>query len=315
MLKQSQMSGVARTPMAGWSKQAWLAAALVALLGLSACGDKKSAKPGQALASVNGEEITMLQLNEEMQRANVQAAQQEAASAQILESLIDRQLVLNEAIKDKVDRDPKVVQAIERAKAMLIAQAYVQKKVGAQARPARADVEAYYQKNPALFGERKLFELRQLVMASKDVTPEVKRAIDGVKTLDEAAAWMDQHKLRYNRAQLARTSADLPPQLSSKLIGLPKGQLFMINEGERSMLLSITDIKDAPATLEQAAPQIEQFLLNKKNKDAADAEVARLRGGAKIEYLNGRKAPAAGAPAAAKGEPDERNARGVAGLK
>ena len=45
---------------------------LLAATGLSACGDKEK-KPGQALASVNGKEITVLQLNEEMQRAGVQA--------------------------------------------------------------------------------------------------------------------------------------------------------------------------------------------------------------------------------------------------
>ena len=54
----------------------WLCAALIlAAAGLSACGNKaRESKPGQALASVNGKEITVLQLNEELQRANLQAA-------------------------------------------------------------------------------------------------------------------------------------------------------------------------------------------------------------------------------------------------
>ena len=303
-----------------------LVAALALTLGVAGCGGKKESKPGQALASVNGEEITVLQLNEELQRNNVQPAQQEAASAQILESLIDRQLVLNEAIKDKLDRDPKVVQAIERARALLIAQAYVQKKVGAPTRPSHAEVEDYYTKHPEFFSNRKQLDMRQLVLASKDISDEVKAAIDAAKSLDDAAAWMDQHKVRYARAQLSRSSADMPPQLSSKLLSLPKGQLFIVKEGDRSLLITIADVKDVPTTLEQATPQIEQFLVNKKSKDAADAEVARLRAVAKIEYLNGRKAPAkaaAEAPAAAvapaaspaKGSSDDQNARGVAGLK
>jgi EpsD family peptidyl-prolyl cis-trans isomerase len=77
----------------------------------------KEKKPGQALASVNGDEITVLQLNEELQRAGVQAGQQEVASKRLLEGLIDRQLLVAEATKEKLDRDPKVVQAIERARA------------------------------------------------------------------------------------------------------------------------------------------------------------------------------------------------------
>ncbi|WP_229256196.1 EpsD family peptidyl-prolyl cis-trans isomerase [Duganella fentianensis] len=320
-MNQQKIAGI----RIAYQRKPWLLlAGALMVLGLSACSGKKESKPGQALASVNGEEITILQLNDELQRANVPTAQQEAASTQILESLIDRQLVLNEAVKEKLDRDPQIVRTIERAKSMLLAQAYLQKKVGTPARPTRAEVEAYYNQHPGFFSARKVFEMRQLVMASKDISPDVKAAIDSVKTLEEAATWLDEHKVGFTRAQLVRASSDLPVPLTEKLLGLSKGQLFIINEGERSLLVTITDVKDAPATLAQAAPQIEQFLINKKGKDIADAELARLRTAAKIEYLNGRKAPAkaeaapaaaASEPAAAKPNAEDQNARGVAGLK
>jgi hypothetical protein len=75
---------------------------------------------------------------------------------------------------------------------------------------------------------------------------------------------------------------------------MPKGQLFIIREGDRSLLISIAETREAPVTVEQAAPQIEQFLFNKRNKEAASAEVKRLRSTAKIEYMN---KPAGTAPA------------------
>ena len=303
---------------------------LLAAAGLSACGNKEK-KPGQALASVNGEEITVLQLNEEMQRANVQAPQQEAASKQLLESLIDRQLLQNEAAKDKTDRDPKVVQAIERAKALIVAQAYMQKRIGTIARPTKQEVEEYFHKNPQFFSERKQFDMRELVIASADMNDQLKAAMDSAKTLDDVAAWLDTHKVKYARTQLSRTSADLAPELSAKLLSMPKGQLFIIREGDRTLLISLADIRDNPVTLAQAAPQIEQFLFNKKNKDAADAELKRLRAAAKIEYLGKDAAPAAAsaaasgaapapvpaptAPPAAAQSSSEANDRGVAGLK
>lgn len=304
-------------------------AALVLLVvaGLSACGNKEK-KPGQTLASVNGEEITVLQMNEEMQRANVQVAQQEAASKQLLESLIDRQLLLNEAVKEKVDRDPKVVQAIERAKALILAQAYMQKKIGTVARPEKAGIEEYFTRNPQFFSQRKQFDMRELVIATADMSDGLKAAMDGAKSLEDVVAWLDANKVKYARTQLSRTSADLAPELSGKLSAMPKGQLFIIREGDRTLLISLADIKDSPVTLAQAAPQIEQFLFNKKNKDAADAELARLRAAAKIEYMNKaeQKTPPAAASAVASASapvvpvtpvaPDQEvNARGVAGLK
>ncbi|GJJ04884.1 hypothetical protein RugamoR64_54220 [Duganella rhizosphaerae] len=297
---------------------------LTALAALSACGEKEK-KPGQALASVNGEEITVLQLNEELQRSGVQAAQQEQAKRQLVESLIDRQLLLNEAAKDKLDRDPKVVQAVERAKALIIAQTYMQKRLGTPAKPTAAEVSAYFEQHPEFFSRRKQLDLRELVIATADMNDDLKAAMDAAKSLDEVAAWLDAHKVKFSRTQLSRTTAELPPELSARLLAMPKGQLFIIKEGQRSLLISIAEVRDAAVTLEQSTAQIEQFLFNKKNKDAADAELARLRAAAKIEYLDKTLTPvkaatpatpaaAPAAPAAADGA-ESANARGVAGLK
>jgi peptidyl-prolyl cis-trans isomerase C len=321
-LNHSDIASVVKRNMIGPSKQL-LCAGLVmaAVAGLSACGGKEK-KSGQALVSVNGEEITVLQLNEEMQRSGVQAAQQDAARKQLLEALIDRQLLQNEAAKDKTDRDPKVMQAIERAKALIIAQSYMQKRIGAIARPTKEEVADYYAKHPEFFAHRKVFEMRELVVASADMNDGLKGAMDSAKSLDDVADWLDSHKIKFARTQLSRASSDLPSELGAKLLAMPKGQLFIIKEGERSMLIAISDVKDAPVTLEVAAAQIEQFLFNKKNKDAADAELARLRAAAKIDYLSqpapdGAKAAAAPATAPAKAaeSASTANERGVAGLK
>ncbi|MYM88094.1 peptidyl-prolyl cis-trans isomerase, EpsD family [Rugamonas sp. FT82W] len=298
------------------------AVVLIAAAGLSACGGSKDKKPGQSLVSVNGEEITITQLNEELQRANVQPAQQEAAKKQLLDSLVDRQLLLNEASKEKLDRDPRVVQAVERAKALVIAQAYMQKRVGAIAKPTKEEITAYFNEHPEFFSQRKQIDMKELVIATNAMTPALKAAMDGAKSLEEVAAWLDANKVGYSRAQIARTTADLPPELGSKLLSLPKGQLFIIKENERSLLIQISEIKDAPQTLAASENQIAQFLYNKKTKAAADAELARLRAAAKIEYLDKAAAPAsasasasAAAPAASASSEADANARGVAGLK
>ncbi|QPI53307.1 peptidyl-prolyl cis-trans isomerase, EpsD family [Massilia antarctica] len=316
-------------------KRLLCAALMVALAGLAGCGNKDSKpKVGQALVSVNGEEITELQLSEELMLANVPPAQQAEASKKLVEALIDRQLLQNEAAKEKADRDPKVVQAIERAKALIIAQYYMQKKVGSVARPSAADISQYYTSNPDFFAARKQFDMKQLVIQSKDLSEEVKKVAENAKSLDDVAVWFDTNKIKYMRAQASRTTSDLAPEMSAKLKSMPKNQLFIVKEGERSMLVAIVDVRDNPASLEVASPQIEKFLFNKRTKEAADAELKRLRAAAKIDYLKTpalAAAPAAGtvpaapAPVAATPAPaqpdatpatsDAATARGVAGLK
>ncbi|WP_082488580.1 EpsD family peptidyl-prolyl cis-trans isomerase [Duganella sp. Leaf61] len=293
---------------------------------LVACG-KSESKSGQALVKVGKEEVTALQLNEELQRVNVPAAQQPQARKQVLESLVDRQIVLNQALEEKVDRDPKVVQAIERAKALIIAQAYMQKKTGTPAKPTRDEIQQYFDKNPALFAQRKTMELRQLNLATSDLSDDLKKEIDSAKSIDEVAAFMERNNIKFARQQISRSTADLAPALAEKIVNLPKGQLFIVREGDRSTLMTVAEIKDTPVTLQASEAQIGQFLTNTRVKDAATAELARLRAATKIEYQNKADepgttpaAPAAGAatpaPAAAATDKDaDAHARGVAGLK
>ena len=263
----------------------WTAIALAAAL--AGCGERaKESKPGQALASVNGEEITVLQLNEEIQRAGVPAARQQEASKQLLQALIDRQLLEHAAVQEKLDRDPKVLQAIERARSLIVAQAYMQKRLANVARPTPAEVEEYFNKHPEFFSKRKQFRMDQLVLAAKDLTPGARAAADAARSLEEVAVWLDAHSVKYARAQVTRSTSEINPELSKKLLGMPKGQLFSVREGERAMLLAVAEVRDAPVPLEVAAPQIERHLMSNRNKEFAAAEVGRLRQNAKIEYLN-----------------------------
>jgi len=302
--------------------RAWPGLVCIMLAGLGACGDKAAdKKPGQALASVNGEEVTVLQLNEELQRANVAANQQDSASKQLLQVLIDRQLLQEAAAKDKLERDPKVMQAVDRARSLIVAQAYLQKRIGNVARPTPQEVEAYFNKNPDFFASRKQFSMNELVIAATDLTPEARAAADGARSLDDVAAWLDAHKIKYGRTQVTRTTADVPRQLAGKLLGMPKGQLFAVREGPSAMFVSVTEVREAPVSLQVAAPQIEQFLMKRKNQELAAEELKRLRSGASIVYLNKTLMPDAKAgaqPAAADSAGDADKAaldRGVAGLK
>lgn len=286
-----------------------LAAGLVLLALLAGCSDKaKQARTGQALARVDGSEITVLQLNEELQRAGIPASQQQSASKQLLQALVDRQLLDNAAEKEKLDRDPRVMQAIDRARSLILAQAYIQKRLGTPAPPTAAEIEDYFNKHPEFFSKRKSFVMNELVLPSTELSADLRAAANGAKSLEEVAVWLDAHKLKYQRGQVTRSTSDMPPEISQRLLSMPKGQIFIVNEGGRALLLAVAEVKDAPVTLDVAGPQIGQALAGERNKDAAAAEIKRLRSGAKIEYLNkdlamDTNAPAANPAAAVQGAP------------
>lgn len=258
---------------------------MVAAVVLGACGNKDK-KAGQSLVRVDGEEITVLQLNDELLRANVQAGQQEAASKQLLESLIDRQLIVAEAMRNKIDRSPDVQQAIGRARTQIIAQAYLQGLTAKIGKPSKAEIDDYFQKHPEFFTKRKQFDMTNVLIATKDFSEELKSAIIPAKSLNEVVTWLDKHNVQYKSGRLSRTTADLPQEMFTKLLDLPKDHLFIVNEGNNTIIGSLVAIKDSPVTAKDAAPQIEQYLINKRNKEVAGTEIAHLRSLAKIEYLN-----------------------------
>ena len=258
---------------------------VVVTAGLAACGNRDN-KAGQTLVRVNGVDITVLQLNYELQHANVPAGKQGAVSKELLESLINRQLLVKEAAFKKIDRTPEVMLAIQRAKSQIIAKAYLHSVTSGVVKPSKAEINDYFQKHPEFFSKRKEFFLTQLVIPEKNLSAELKLFIKSAKTIEEVAGWMDKHGVEYARGPAVRSSMDLPSAVVTRLLKLPKGQLFIIHEDDNQVLSVVGSIKDSPVTESTAAPLIEQFLLNKRLKHAEEAEIAQLRSRAKIEYLN-----------------------------
>lgn len=281
-----------------------MACALVVMasVGLAGCNRDQpagDATPGQVLASVNGEAITVLQLNEELQRAGVPAAQQQVAGKQMLQALIDRELLESAAAKEKIDREPKVMQAIERARSVIIAEAYMQKAVGDTGRPTQSEIEEYFNQHPQFFAKRRQLAMNQLVLPASAVSPELRAAADKATSLEEVARHLDTRQVAYGRAQVTRSTADLKPELASTLLALPKGKPFLMQDGQRAMLIAIDAVRDAPVALDVAAPQIGHYLAQRKNQELAQAEMQRLRASARIEYLDQRLAPNTSAAGAA----------------
>ena len=260
-------------------------------IALTGC-DNKEKKSGQTLVRVNGEEITVHLMNDELKRAGIQDSQFEENQQQFIENLIDRQLIIAEAMRNKIERTPEVMQSIEHARAQIIAQAYLQSIAAKVTKPSQAEINDYYQKHPQFFSKRREFELKQIVISAQNFTPDLKAFMDEAKSLDDVAAWMDTHGIEYTRGQVIRSTADLPATSVEKLMSLPKGKMFLVSDGGNKVLNIVLAIKERPISAKSAEIQIERFLTNQRYKESADLEVKHLRSLAKIEYINA-SAPAA----------------------
>jgi len=169
---------------------------------------------------------------------------------------------------------------------LIIAQAYIQKRLQLVASPSKDEIDAYFSKNSDMFLHRQQFDMRQLVFVQPNSTEMAERAIKNASTIEEASVWLKANNVQFGRNEVARTSTDLSPELVNKLKAMPVGRMFVVNQDGRAALVTITAVKDVPVDLQVAASHIGQLLANVKSRDATAAELARLRANAKIEYLN-----------------------------
>ncbi|MGV8899256.1 MAG: EpsD family peptidyl-prolyl cis-trans isomerase [Burkholderiaceae bacterium] len=284
-------------------KQALFGAlALLAVVGLVGCGQQASPeekiRDSLPLAKVNDVEITAQQPANDVALADSRSsATKEAVKKQALEIMIDRQLLQEEAKRYALDRDPEVIQAIDRAKTKILADSYLQSKFTDLDTPSKSKVDAYFKAHPELFTQRKVFYMNELVVATKDFSAQLKARLDSAKSIEQVATWLDTNHVPYKRTKLSRSTADLAPEMITKLQAMRKNQLFVIKADEYSMLSSVYDVKLSPVSAKVAAPQIAQYLRNKKRQEIGDAELERLRASAKIEYLNKKQLAAAISPA------------------
>lgn len=271
---------------------------LLALVGLvTACGKKHGdEKSSQSIVSVDGEEITVHQVNNELQRANIQPAQQEAASRQIVQGLVDRQILLQAAHKEKLDRKPQVMQAIENAKMQILAQAYLQERVASVAKPTGAEIEEYRTQHQDIFANRKVYVTDEAVFALEaGSAAKLQEIAKSEKTLKELEGWLKEHQVKYAVKRVAHAAETLPPQLLTQFSKMAVGQMVFIGANgpnAQAMAVSMAEIKEMPISEKDSKPLIEKILTEQKRKQTAEAEMKRLRESAKIRYIDQKFDPA-----------------------
>jgi len=283
-----------------------LVLALVAAAALlAACGEKKEGGPTQTAAKVNKDEVTVHQINFVLQQQrNLRPEQTEAASKQILERLIDQQLALQKAEDAKIDRDPRVMQQLEAARREIISRAYLEKVGEAAPKPTPEEIKAYYDEKPALFSQRRIYQIQEIsIEAPQDKLPEIRERLGAAKNVNEFVQYLQTSGLRFSGNQAVRAAEQLPLASLDALSKLKDGQALVVPTATGAQVAVLAGSRMQPVSEEQARPAIEQFLLNERRRKLVEEEVKAMRGAAKIEYVGKFVGGPAGAASAAGAAP------------
>ena len=273
--------------------------AVLLVLGLGACSKKgEGAAAGQATqvaAKVGDSEISVHQINQVLSRTPMRDPSKEdlqAASKQVLERLIDQQLAVDAATADNLHRSPEVIAALEAARRDVLARAYVQKIAGTVAKATPEEISQYYRDHPALFSERRVFNLQELRLADPGAAlAEVRKLTEQSKPVEEIAAFLKAKGVSFSGGSATRAAEQLPLDVLPKMNALKDGDYLIMQGDKAATVIRVAGSQQAPITEEKARPAIEQFLNNRRIGDTVAAEMKRMRGATTVTYMGEFNAP------------------------
>jgi EpsD family peptidyl-prolyl cis-trans isomerase len=271
-------------------------AAVSAALALSGCDQVKKiaggGKPtGQVVATVDGEEITSLQLRAELGNfGSRDPAIMKAAQQQALQRIILRKLLAKEAREMKLDKGTDYTLQVERGQETLLAQLYQRKLASQTSQPNRADAQAYVNAHPEMFANRRVFFVDQVIAAPSKIPPERLRPL---KTMDEVKALLAAEGVQYQENAVVLDTLTGNPQLVKAILGLPPGEVFVIPQGNSLLFNQVTATRETPFIGDMAEAFAMNALRGQKAQDYVAKKITDLRKAAepKITYNPAYKPP------------------------
>jgi EpsD family peptidyl-prolyl cis-trans isomerase len=280
-----------------------LPAALVIALGAALTANDRGAGhgPDSVAATVNGEKIASRQVESMLAPSGAAPGDGErtAGQAEALERIIDQELLAQEARKAGLERDPRVAHAIESSRRQILANAWLERVASAGGSEIRSEVGRFYQDNPALFRQRRVYRVLEVTaVAPQEMVAEMRKAAATAGNLYDVAAWLEARHVPFNVSTASRPAEQIPLHILPRVAGMREGQIAVFPMPRGASIVQLLRSSAMPMSEVQAAPVIERYLLNRKRVGVALVEVGRLRAGASIEYLGDYRALRAGPPVA-----------------
>lgn len=284
----------------------WLSilAAAVLLATVGGC-DRETPPEGPFGAKVNGTSITIEQIRVAAQPDGAPDGKiAKEAGARALEQLINQQLLVQQAEQNKLAQDPVTARALQRAREGVLASAWIDKVVGA-AKPDDAQIAKYYDDNPALFAQRRVYRLLQLAVPGDDALnaklnqqiKELDHGNDRNTLMQRLAGWLQSQGIQFRPNSVVQAAEQLPIELAPRFAQMQAGDWLLLKTPGGYQVLQVAALQEQPMTREQARSFIEKVLTARARTQATENEIKRLRAAAKIEYFGeyqGAKAANAG---------------------
>lgn len=272
-----------------------IAVSIAALTLLSACQKEAT---GQVAAVVDGEEITLQEINAELQNARLpEGTDKKAASQVVLQRLIERRLLAKAARADGLDKEQEyLIRSRQVSDALLVQMLGERASRGVQV-PNDAAIQTFIGHNAGTFGNRTIFTTDQ-VQFRMPSDPKILQAFQPDHTMEAVIARLNQLGIKYTRRTAELDSLQFPQAAVDQIRSTPQGEPLIIPSGGGVTIATVTGTRLAPIAGDDAKALAVQGMRNKEVAGIIEQRLKAERAKAKIQYQPGF-APAAGGKGAA----------------
>lgn len=261
-----------------------IAMTMATLMLLAGCKNesKANATPSQVLARVNGDEITVNQLNYLL--ASQKVADDKTKQA-MLDNLVMQDVLVQKAIELKLDRDPRVLSSIEFSRRQILAQAVVATEVGKLPDITSADVQKFYSDHPNLFEKHAVYGFSTFLIPAAALNDTLNQALDKAHSVPEVRAALQTAGVTFKESTQRAPAEQVPLQLLDKLAAIKPGDTAAMVHGDQAMLLHVDSVDPSPVALKDATPSIQAYIQKQRSDSLAKDKMELLKKTAKVEYV------------------------------
>lgn len=262
-------------------------------------GCHKGAPEGQVAATVNGEEVTLQELNTEIQASNIpQNMDKKAAQQQALQHIIDRKLLIDAARDKKIDKSPEFQAQKQRADELLLAQTYAKQQLSAVPVPTDGDIQKFMADHPNAFGNREALQLDQIRFRPNPGDVKKLAVIQQDHNLDAVAAHLTGLGIKFDRVKAGLDTAQVPTELIKAINNLPAGEPFVLPTNGIITVNVVIGHQTIPTDQAQARQAAVAAWRNQQFTKLISDQLKQFKDSAKIVYQNGFAPPPDKKPAA-----------------
>ena len=262
----------------------YLLGTLGAALVLAGCAKEPE---GQVAAVVNGEEITLQEINAEIGQGNIpEGIDKKIVQQAALERILERRLLAQSARDEDLDQTPEYFIRRRQLDDALLVQLLGKRAERTFQVPDQEGIDKFMSENPTMFAGRKIFAIDRIQFPLPGDLKQLE-ALEEDHSMDAVAAKLNTLDIKFQRGPAQMDSAQLGQSRLDQIKALPDGEPFVIQEKGLVTVGVITGERAVSNEGVDMGPMAIQAMRNKALADMLQERLKQAKATGEIKYQPG----------------------------